>query len=209
MFEKGAVAANMSRSRTISAVAVFTALAFVLNLLIKVPAPFAPFLVYQVWEVPILAAFLIFGAWAGVAVSVLNLVVLQVVYPGPLPSGPLYNLAAILATMLGVAGGHRLFGKRASGVTLLTGAATVLGGLSRVLIMTVVNGIFLPFGYPIGFSIPVVALPGLLTLIAIFNATLVLYTVPLAYLVLRTVSTRYRLTVAYPIGQRSLGTPAG
>ncbi len=199
----------MSRSRTISAVALFTALAFVLNLLIKVPAPYAPFLVYQIWEVPILACFLIFGAWAGVAVSVLNLLILQVVYPGPLPSGPLYNLAAILSTMLGVAIAHRLFSKRGAGPSLVAGVATVLGGLSRVVTMTVVNGIFLPFGYPIGFSIPPAALPEALTLIAIFNATLVLYTVPLAYFVLRTVSARYRLSVAYPLGERGLGPPVG
>ena len=199
----------MSRSRTISAIALFTALAFVLNLLIKVPAPYAPFLVYQVWEVPILACFLIFGGWAGIAVSVLNLLILQVVYPGPLPSGPLYNLAAILATMLGVAAAHRLFSKRGAGPSLVAGGATVLGGLSRVAIMTLVNGIFLPFSYPIGFSIPPAALPGALTLIAIFNATLVLYTVPLAYLVLRTVSARYRLSVAHPLGERGLGPPAG
>lgn len=198
----------MSKSRTITAVALFTALAFVLNVLVKVPAPYAPFLVYQVWEVPILAAFLIFGVSSGISVAILNLIILQVVYPGPLPTGPLYNLAAILATMLGVAVAHRILVRRGSRAPAVTVGSTILGGLSRVVIMTIVNGVFLPFSYPIGFNIPGAALPGLLTLVAVFNATLALYTIPLAYLVLRTVASRYRLTAAFPIVERKIGAAA-
>jgi len=198
----------MSRSRTTSAIALFTALTIVLNLLIKIPAPYAPFLIYQVWEIPIIAAFLIFGAWVGVAVSILNLIILQIVYPGPLASGPLYNLAAIFSTMLGVAAAHRIFTNRVRRASLIASGATAIGGLSRVVIMTLVNAAFLPFGPPIGFNIPPSALPAVLTLIAIFNATLVLYTVPVAFLILRTVSSRYRLAVAYPLGKREIIAPA-
>jgi riboflavin transporter FmnP len=191
------------RSRKLSAIALFSALAIILNLVIKVPAPFAPFLTYQLWEVPIFSALLIFGAEVGVAVAVVNLVVLQVIFPGPLPSGPLYNLAAILATMLGVAPVHRLVSRLGRGVVMVTVAATAVGAASRVLVMTVVNGVFLPYGYPIGFNIPVAALPGILALIAVFNATLVVYTVPLSYAILRAVYTRFSFTPAYKVASLS------
>ena len=189
----------ISRSRKLSAIALFSALAIILNLVIKVPAPFAPFLTYQLWEVPIFSALLLFGTEVGVSVAVVNLVVLQIIFPGPLPSGPLYNLAAILATMLGVAPVHKLLTRLGRGFATVTVAATGVGAGSRVLIMTIVNGVFLPYGYPIGFNIPEAALPGLLALIAVFNATLVIYTVPLSYVILRAVYTRFGFTPAYKI----------
>lgn len=196
----------LSKSRKLSAVALFSALAIVLNLVIKVPAPYAPFLIYQLWEVPIIAGLLIFGGAVGVWVAVINLLVLQAVFPGPLPSGPLYNLTAILATMLGVVLAHRLLLRLGRGVLAVTVGATALGALVRVVVMTVVNAVFLPFGYPIGFNIPVAALPGLLTLIAVFNATLVAYTVPLSYLILRAVYTRFGFKPVYSVADpRSAG----
>ena len=189
----------ISRSRRLSAIALFSALAIILNLIVKVPAPFAPFLTYQLWEVPIFAAFLIFGVEAGVAVAVINLVVLQVISPGPLPTGPLYNLFAILATMLGVAPVHRLLTRLRRGIAVVTVGATAAGAFSRVLIMTVVNGVILPYGYPIGFNIPASQLPPLLIIIAVFNATIVLYTIPLSYVILRAVYTRFSFAPAYQI----------
>lgn len=60
-------------SKTIATIAIFTALSVVLVLSpAKVPAPYAPFLKYQVWEIPIVAAFLLYGPQVGVAISVMN-----------------------------------------------------------------------------------------------------------------------------------------
>jgi len=83
-------------SKSIATLSIFAALTVVLNLSpIKVPAPYALFLIYQIWEIPIVAAFALYGPLMAVAISVLNTLVLLAVFPGALPTGPLYNLAAV------------------------------------------------------------------------------------------------------------------
>jgi len=54
-------------SKTLATIAVFAALTVVLSLSpVKIPAPYAPFLIYQLWEIPIVAAFLLYGLRVGV-----------------------------------------------------------------------------------------------------------------------------------------------
>lgn len=90
-------------SRAIAAVIIFSAVAIMLNLSpLKIPAPFAPFLIYQIWEIPIVAAFLLYGPKVGVVVSVVNTFALFVIFPGALPTGPLYDFAAVLSTLFGI-----------------------------------------------------------------------------------------------------------
>jgi len=94
--------ARFSRSRRLSLIALFTALAIVLNLVVAIPAPYEAFLFYEVWEVPILLAVLILGFWDGTTVAVLNTLLLEAYRPGALPVAPLYNLAAQLSMFAGV-----------------------------------------------------------------------------------------------------------
>jgi riboflavin transporter FmnP len=90
-------------SKSIAAIIVFTALTLVLNLSpIKIPAPYAPFLIYQVWEIPIVAAFVLYGPKVGVPVAIINTLALLIIFPGELPTGPFYNLAAILSMLVGI-----------------------------------------------------------------------------------------------------------
>jgi len=90
-------------SKTIAAIIVFTALTLALNLSpIKIPAPYAPFLIYQIWEIPIVAAYLLYGTKVGVSVAVINAIALLIIFPGALPTGPLYNLIAILSMLGGI-----------------------------------------------------------------------------------------------------------
>ncbi|MBS7628774.1 hypothetical protein KEJ23_02185, partial [Candidatus Bathyarchaeota archaeon] len=61
------------KSKTVTTIAIFTALSVALVLSpAKVPAPYAPFLKYQIWEIPIVAAFLLYGPSVGVTVSCMN-----------------------------------------------------------------------------------------------------------------------------------------
>jgi len=178
-------------SKKIAAIAIFTALSVALVLSpAKFPAPYAPFLKYQIWEIPIVAAFLLYGPLVGVATSIINTIILLVVYPGDLPIGPLYNLAAVLSMLLGIYIIHRFvaeyFSRRQEAI--LTSFSTVLGSITRVGAMSIVNWVFLRYPYPIGFSMPVEALTAMLPVIALFNATVVLYTIPLGYFVSRAVS---------------------
>lgn len=191
---------QVSNSRRLSLVALLTALAVILNLTISFPAPYATFLEYEIWEVPIVLALLMLGLRSGVTVAVLNSVVLELVKPGALPAGPLYNFAAIVAMFVGILAAQRVARKRGWGVATLLVASTTLGVATRTSIMTVVNAVVLPLPYPIGFGsfgVTVSQVPALLLLIGFFNFTVALYTIPLAYIVRRAIATRYRLTSIY------------
>jgi riboflavin transporter FmnP len=177
-------------TKALATIAIFGAITIVLNLSpFKIPAPFAPYLIYQIWEIPIVAAFLLYGLTVGFSISVINTLVLLAVFPGELPTGPIYNLAAVLSTLLGLIIIQKLSGhlsKRRD--TILTTAATASGIITRVVIMTIVNWVFLRFDPPVGFGIPAEALPAMLPVIGFFNATIVLYTIPLGYIIARAVS---------------------
>ncbi len=172
-------------SKTISFAAVFAALTVALNLSqIKIPAPYAPFLIYQIWEIPIVASFLLFGPMIGVGVAIINTLMLFAVFPGALPTGPLYNLAAVLGTLLGIFIALHLV-RKVSFLRSETGAiasVTILGVLFRVGVMTMVNWLLLPYPPPVGYSMPQGAVIAWLPLIGFFNLTLALYTVPLGLL---------------------------
>jgi len=55
--------------------------------------------------------------------------------------------------------------------------------------MSIVNWIVLPMSTPFGYSIAPAALPELVALVAFFNATIVLYTIPLSYIIAKAVAT--------------------
>ncbi|MBC7129936.1 hypothetical protein H5T51_01780, partial [Candidatus Bathyarchaeota archaeon] len=93
-----------ANAKTIGLLVTFTALTIVLNLSpIKVPAPYAPYLIYQVWEVPIVAAFLLYGFNMSLLIAIVNTLVLLAVFPGMLITGPFYNLAAVVSMLIGLA----------------------------------------------------------------------------------------------------------
>jgi len=185
-------------AKTISAVAIFAALTVVLTITspvrISAPPPVS-FLKYTIWEIPIVVAFMLFGSLVGVAVAIINAIVLLAVYPGDLPVGPLYNLAAVLSMLLGIYVAHKFIAKsfKMQSKTLLAVISTALGGMLRVGIMTIVNWTFLRYPYPVGFSTPDVALLPLLPFIGLFNFVTVLYTVPLGNFLARAVSVSMKI----------------
>ena len=178
-------------SKTIAVIVVFTALTVALVLSpAKVPAPYAPFLKYQIWEIPIVIAFLLYGTLVGVSVTIINTSVLLIFYPGDLPTGPLYTFAAVLSMLLGIYIVHKLPVESSSKQweAILAVSSTALGTVLRVGIMSLVNWVFLQYPYPIGFNIPVEALTAMLPIIGFFNATVTLYTIPTGYFVAKTIS---------------------
>jgi len=174
---------------------VFAALAIALNptfTQIQLYAPFAQGLVYQIWEIPIVVALLIISPAAGVAISFLNTLVLFAIFPGILPTGPLYNLSASLSMQLGIVAvlliGKKVYHTKGQDKSILSSAkwalaATGLGMFTRAAIMSIVLYFALPQPSPIGFSFPIEATIAYLPLAAIFNASLAAYTIPIGYLI--------------------------
>ena len=179
------------KTRALSLIILFTALAAALNIYgPKIPFPIAPFLYFSFWEIPIVIAFLMSGPRAGLIVSAINALILFAVFPGALPTGPLYNLIAVLSMMLGVYVPY-LIAKRGcksenftnylrNHIAIIGISATVLGIILRVSVMTVVNYFALPQPYPIGFGMPQIDVILFLPAGAIFNAIVALYTIIIA-----------------------------
>jgi riboflavin transporter FmnP len=191
-------------TQAITVTAVLAAVAVVLNPAVTgigVPAPYAPFLIYQLWEIPIVVAFLLLGPKYGISISVLNAVVLLGVFPGALITGPFYNLAANLSMLAGIYLIHGHMKPRTAEVensnakreALLIGISTALGIVMRVGVMTLVNYFALRLPPPIGYSLPEPLILVYLPLIGVFNATLALYTIPIGHVIADAVRTRSNL----------------
>jgi riboflavin transporter FmnP len=184
----------------------FAALAIALNptfTQIQMAAPFAQGLIYQIWEIPIVVALLIISPIAGVAISLLNTLVLFAIFPGYLPTGPAYNLAATLSMQVGIVAvlifGKKVFCKNQDTAALFKPkwaiTATVAGIFTRVAFMSVVLYFALPQPSPIGFSFPIEATIGYLPLAAIFYATLAAYTIILGFIIAQRVQKVLHLTL--------------
>ena len=178
-------------SKTLAAIVVFAALAIALNLSpIKIPAPYAPYLIYQIWEIPIVTAFLLFGAAVGISIAVLNTLALFAFFPGALPTGPMYNLAAVLSMLLGICLTRIVLKKRfETHETIVAGLYTVSGIIFRTIFMDVVNYSLLRFPPPIGYGFDEPAILASLPLVTVFNLTLALYTIPIGHSLARILRT--------------------
>jgi riboflavin transporter FmnP len=183
---------------------IFTALTIAINIAgPKIPAPYALFLQYQLWEIPIVVAFIALGVREGMFISVVNALVLLVYDPGPILMGPFYNLLAVLSMMLGVFIPYKLAtrGYKTENLknmvkqkmTLLIISTTALGIIARVAVMSVTNYFALPQTAPIGLSIPLPDTVAILPLIAVFNASVAAYTIPIGIGIAIAISARFKL----------------
>jgi riboflavin transporter FmnP len=170
-------------TKTISLIIVFAALSVVLDVLpVRIPAPYAPYLIYQIWEIPIVAAFLLYGARVGVLITLVNTIILLIWFPGALPSGPLYNMAAILSMLLGMGIVKTLVAKHSPERGGIIAALLTASGVTfRTAFMALVDYIFLRFPPPVGYGLPEAGIIAAIPLVVIFNLTLALYTIPLGY----------------------------
>ena len=162
-----------------------------------VPAPYAPFLIYGLWEIPIVAAFILISPVSGILISLLNAAVLFAFFPGPLPTGPFYNLIAIFSMLLGLYIARRFItseGAHQQKVLKIAATSTILGIVLRVAVMTLINYITLQQPYPIGFELDEMAvIVTYLPTTALFNATVALYTVPMGEFIAKVIKSRLKL----------------
>jgi riboflavin transporter FmnP len=191
-------------TKTLALIIIFAALTIALNLAgPKIPAPYAPFLYYQIWEIPIVIAFLVLGPKSGLIISIINTVILLIVFPGALPLGPLYNLIAVLSMLIGVYAAYRIATRGhetedlssflRDHVKMISVSATGLGITLRVAVTTFTNYFLLQQSPPVGFSYSSQAALAFLPLSAIFNGTVALYTIPIALAVSVAVVSRFKI----------------
>jgi riboflavin transporter FmnP len=191
-------------TRALSLIIIFSALAAALNIYgPKIPFPLAPFLFFSFWEIPIVIAFLMIGLRAGLIVSVINTLILIAVFQGALPTGPFYNLIAVLSMMLGVYLPYWLArrGRKTESFSvylrthfvIITVSATTLGIVLRVVVMTVVNFFALQQPFPFGFQMPQIDVLLFLPVGAVFNAIVGLYTILIALGITLAVMSRVKI----------------
>jgi hypothetical protein len=177
-------------TKTLATTIVFASVTVALNPAISgiaIPAPYA----------------LLINRKAAVSIAFLNAVVLSTFFPGALPLGSIYNLIALLSTLLGIYIIQKSLKNKNSADSKLNEDSytktrfvmfsTALGIILRVVIMTVVNYIVLRYPYPIGFELDELAIIASLPLTGLFNATLTLYTVPLGLFIAKAINKNLKL----------------
>jgi riboflavin transporter FmnP len=184
-------------AKSISLIAIFAAIAIALNA-IRIPTIYWPGLFYTVWEIPIVVAFLLFGFKIGVLVEILHIAGQEIFFPAGITGAVIYPMGgvAVLLMIAGVYLASRLITRKiASGKTLdekksatyLTAFAIVTrGGIMPFFDYGVIYHVLLPIA--LGRSIPETYIAGLVPSFIIYNITVALYTVPIAYIVARRVS---------------------
>ena len=179
-------------SKKISLIIVLAAVSLVLNPRFSgftVPS-FFPGLWFQFWEIPVIAALLIMDLKSAVLISLLDTAVLWVLYTGPGFNAPLFNFLALISTIIGVYLAPKLLSKTASKEIEIPKRkqmifSTALGMLFRVLVMVPAVYLGTIFLRPIllGTTVPDAVIIGFLPTIALYDAVVALYTIPLSYLV--------------------------
>jgi len=176
----------------------FAVVAMVLNPAvtgIRIPSPFLTGLYYQVWDIPIIVAFLLLGFKYGVFAGVLNSFFLFAVFPGP--SQPFYapsNVVAQFSMMVGIYLAIKLFNRRgppkktASRIKLVV-TSTFLGMLVRLPIMLAI--MFVILRYLMGLTESVTA--ALLFIQVIYILVISAYTIPVAFAVASAVNKNLKL----------------
>ena len=191
-------------TKKLTLIIVFIALTTALNIAgPKIPAPYAPFLIYQLWEIPIVVAFLAIGPKAGLVIVGVNTLILLGTFWGALLLGPVYNFIAVLAMLLGIYIPYKIatHGCKLDNLgnflqqhaKMISVAATALGIILRVVVMSAVNYVALQQAPPVGFALNSGEAIGYLPVVAIFNATVTLYTVPIGLGIAIVIASRFKL----------------
>ena len=191
----------MADARSIALTVSFAGIAIVLNPAISglgIPYPPFPSLIFNIWEIQVIAVFLLFGFRFGMSVAAINALFLFAVWPGP--SRPFYALGTICSAfsmMLGIYVMFKLFGNRIrpeqiSDHTKLVAAATGSAIALRIAILA-------PYMYLLLRS-PVYNLPNLFVVTfvlpwqALYNIVQPIITVPVAFVIARGVYRNVRVS---------------
>jgi len=195
-----AIMVQLLDAKAVALIITFGCLAIILNPSISglgIPFPLLPLIILQIWEIPIVAAFLLFGLKIGFSVAGINSVFLFAVYPGPsITWYGLFALVSVSSMMLGVYLARKLIFRNpserqdVSRVRVLT-VSLGIGMLFRVFFMTCMWSSVLPLTYEL------VILPrvlfAVLPAMAIANMIMAIYNFLSGYLIAALVSKNLRI----------------
>ncbi len=181
-------------TKALAAVIILTAAAIALNP-IKIPTIFWPGQYYRLWEIPLIIVFFLFGLklallattlYAVAHVTILSAMVGPIAFP--------WVIVLMLSTFLGLS----LFVKFSKQKSANQGNTSkkplfysvFLGTLTRLAIMPFIDLAMYKFLLPIfvGNSFPDSYILGLVPAIVFFNLTVPLYSIPLAFLIAKTIN---------------------
>jgi riboflavin transporter FmnP len=198
--------AMLMKSKSIALMASFAAVAIALNV-VKVPVFYLPGLSYTPIEIPVVVAFLLFGFKIGVLVEVLH-VVGQILF---FPAGPAgfavypMGMLAVLLMFVGVYFASRFLTRKVGSkeapdrkktlVFLTAFAAVFRGGLMPLIDYGLLYHILLPLF--LGTNIPEAYIVGLVPGFVLYNLTVALYTIPIAYIIATKMSSALTLQTRF------------
>jgi riboflavin transporter FmnP len=191
----------MANAKSIALIISFAGLAIVLNPAISglgIPYPPVPSLTFNLWEIPVIAVFLLFGFKFGISVAAINALFLFSVWPGPSrPFYPIGTMISALSMMLGIyltfkVVRHKIPAKTLTNKAKIVAFATVFGSLLRIAFQA-------PWTYWLLRS-PFYNMPETFVLTvwlpwqAVYNVVQPLITVPLAFIIARGVNNNVKIS---------------
>ncbi len=190
-------------SKTLGLVIAFTALATALNL-VRIPVPFLFGYSYQLGDIILVIAFLLFGIKIGLTIAIADMFVSMTIYPNPVGIiGAPYYLFSVLTMVLGVYIFGRILKSRIQNKPFFkaksAALSTVCAVFTRTLLMLPMDFLVFPYlvfivsGLSISeaFNSVLIAMPA----IVLYNITVPIYVVPISYLVAKKVSVHLKSAV--------------
>jgi riboflavin transporter FmnP len=180
-------------SREIALIIIFTALTMALDP-VRVPSVYLLGVYYRFSEIPIVAASLLFGLKIGVPIAIMNVAVEIALFPSPASViGVPFVLVLTLSMLLGIHMAFRFMKNRTSRITNRRTTSvkyfTAFGALFRTAPAPFVVGFLYHFMLPIvGFNFSDAVVLSLMPLFTLYALTFSLYTIPIGYLIAKTIS---------------------
>ena len=155
---------------------------------------FVPTLWFQFWEIPVFAAFLLFGFKPSLLVAVLNTSILLLISPGMPFNEPLSNLTAVVSTLIGLWLADSLLIRKKikeKGDRTLKGmiVSTLISIMIRLVLMMPYIYVVCTIIGTIGLVLPI------MSLIALYDTVVVIYSVPIAFIIAKSIHSKLSFDV--------------
>ena len=187
-------------AKAVAIIIVFAALTIVLSA-VKIPTIFWPQQNFRLWEIPLVTVFLLFGFRVGFSAAVIGIVGQTALFVGPagILEAP-WGLIVVLTMFLGLYLAKRLCKNRLTQMRWISGIMPIV--LFTAFSIIVRTSIMLPVDYAIyssilpiviGVNIPNAYIIGLLPFTILFNVLVPIYTVPVSYLLAKTIGNNVKV----------------